>query len=147
GRPQDGRRGAHGDGPARLQGRLHDTGDPGILATPESGPLGGHPVPDIQPFRGLRYRVPDADLSSVLCPPYDVITPSYRDELYARDPRNIVRVVINRAPGDGAYEEAGATFRGWVAAGLLAPDAEPALYLVEQAFTVDGRGFTRLGLL
>jgi len=30
-------------------------------------------VPDIQPFRGLRYRVPPADLAKVLCPPYDVI--------------------------------------------------------------------------
>ena len=91
-------------------------------------------MPDIQPFRGLRYRLPDADLAKVLAPPYDVITPAYQEELYARDPRNIVRVVLNRTAGDGAYDEAGATFRGWVAAGLLAPDAEPALYLVEQAF-------------
>ena len=87
-------------------------------------------MPDIQPFRGLLYRLPDADLSKVLAPPYDVITPAHQAELYARDPRNIVRVVLSRTPGDAAYDEAGATFRGWVAAGLLAPDAEPALYLV-----------------
>ena len=104
-------------------------------------------MPDIQPFRGLRYRVPDAELSKVLAPPYDVITPAYQDELYARDPRNIVRVVLSRTPGDAAYDEAGATFRGWVAAGLLAPDAEPALYLVEQAFDVDGRAHKRYGVL
>jgi len=104
-------------------------------------------LPDIQPFRGLRYRLPDADLSKVLAPPYDVITPAYQEELYARDPRNIVRVVLNRTPGDTAYEEAGATFRGWLAAGLLAPDAEPALYLVEQTFEVEGRSCKRYGLL
>jgi len=104
-------------------------------------------LPDIQPFRGLRYRLPDADLAKVLAPPYDVITPAYQEELYARDPRNIVRVVLNRTAGDGAYDEAGATFRGWVAAGLLAPDAEPALYLVEQAFEVEGRAHKRYGLL
>ena len=104
-------------------------------------------MPDIQPFRGLRYRVPDAELAKVLAPPYDVITPAYQDELYARDPRNIVRVVLSRTPGDGAYDEAGATFRGWVAAGLLAPDAEPALYLVEQTFDVEGRAYRRYGLL
>ena len=104
-------------------------------------------MPDIQPFRGLRYRLPDADLAKVLAPPYDVITPAYQDELYARDPRNIVRVVLNRTAGDGAYDEAGATFRGWVAAGLLAPDAEPALYLVEQAFEAFGRAHKRYGLL
>jgi uncharacterized protein (DUF1015 family) len=104
-------------------------------------------LPDIQPFRGLRYRVPDADLPKVLCPPYDVISPAYRDELYARDTRNIVRVVLNRAPGDAAYEEAGATFRGWIAAGLLAPDTEPALYLVEQSFDVEGGAHRRYGAL
>ena len=104
-------------------------------------------MPDIQPFRGLRYRVPDADLAKVLAPPYDVITPAYQEELYARDPRNIVRVVLNRTPGDAAYDEAGATFRGWVAAGLLVPDADPALYLVEQAFEAFGRAYKRYGLL
>jgi uncharacterized protein (DUF1015 family) len=104
-------------------------------------------VPDIQPFRGLRYRVPPQDLGRVLCPPYDVISPAYRDELYARDPRNVVRVVLSRNQGEGAYEEAGATFRGWIAAGLLAPDPEPSLYLLEQAFEVEGRSYTRWGLL
>jgi uncharacterized protein (DUF1015 family) len=104
-------------------------------------------VPDIQPFRGLRYRVPDDELSKVLAPPYDVISPSYQDELYARDPRNIVRVVLNRTRGDTAYDEAGATLRGWIAAGLLAPDAEPSLYLVEQSFDVEGRPQRRFGLL
>jgi uncharacterized protein (DUF1015 family) len=104
-------------------------------------------VPDIQPFRGLRYRVPDPDLSKVLAPPYDVITPPYQEQLYARDPRNIVRVVLSRTPGLAAYDEAGATFRGWVAAGLLAPDAEPGLYLVEQTFEVEGLPYTRYGLL
>ena len=104
-------------------------------------------MPDIQPFRGLRYRVPPAELARVLCPPYDVISPAYRDELYARDPRNIVRVVLSRAPGEAGYEEAGATFRGWIAAGLLAPDPEPSLYLLEQSFAVDSRAHTRLGVL
>jgi uncharacterized protein (DUF1015 family) len=104
-------------------------------------------VPDIQPFRGLRYRVPPADLGKVLCPPYDVISPAYRDELYARDPRNVVRVVLTRNQGEGAYEEAGATFRGWMAAGLLAPDPEPSLYLLEQRFETGGRPYARFGVL
>jgi len=104
-------------------------------------------VPDIQPFRGLRYRVPPADLGKVLCPPYDVISPAYRDELYARDPRNVVRVVLSRNQSDSAYEEAGATFRGWMAAGLLAPDPEPSLYLLEQRFETGGRPCTRFGVL
>src|SRR5688572_16860487 len=34
-----------------------------------------------------------------------------------------------------------------MAAGLLAPDAEPSLYLLAQDFEVDGRSYTRHGLL
>src|SRR4051812_7844641 len=51
------------------------------------------PVPDLRPFRGLRYDLARvADLSAVLCPPYDVISPTERDELLVRDPANAVRL-------------------------------------------------------
>jgi len=53
---------------------------------------------EIRPFKGIHYRA--ADLGRVLAPPYDVIPPAYQDELYDRDPHNIVRVVLNRTPGD-----------------------------------------------
>ena len=102
---------------------------------------------EIQPFPGIFYRVPEADLSKVLAPPYDVIPPTYQDELYGRDPRNIVRVVLNRAPGDEAYREAGATFARWREEGLLSADPEPALYLLEQSFAAEGRTLRRYGVL
>src|SRR5687767_2882980 len=101
----------------------------------------------IEPFPGIRYRVPDAELNKVLAPPYDVIPPAYQDELYKRDPRNIVRVVLNRTPGDGAYPDAKAAFEAWQRDGLLAPDAQPGLYVLEQHFNVEGKALTRLGLL
>jgi uncharacterized protein (DUF1015 family) len=104
-------------------------------------------LPEIRPFPGVFYRVPDADLEKVLAPPYDVIPPAYQDELYARDPRNIVRVVLNREPADAGYADAGATYARWLAEGLLAPDREPALYLLEQTFEVEGQSLKRYGLL
>jgi uncharacterized protein (DUF1015 family) len=78
---------------------------------------------EIQPFVGIRYRA--TDLSRVLAPPYDVIPPAYRDELYARDPHNVVRLILNRTPGDRGYTEAGETYRRWLAEGVLEPDAAP----------------------
>lgn len=102
---------------------------------------------EIQPFPGILYHVPEADLPRVLAPPYDVIPPAYQEELYGRDPRNIVRVILNRAPGDEAYREAGETFRRWREEGLLAADREPALYLLEQSFAAEGRTLRRFGLL
>lgn len=101
----------------------------------------------IEPFRGIRYRVPDAELNKVLAPPYDVIPPAYQEELYRRDPRNIVRVVLNRNPGDAAYPDAKAAFESWQREGLLAADDKPALYVLEQRFTVEGKDLTRFGLL
>jgi uncharacterized protein (DUF1015 family) len=76
-----------------------------------------------------------------------VIPPAYQEELYARDPRNIVRVVLNRAPGEDAYREAGETFRRWREEGLLAADPLPAVYILEQAFPAEGRTLRRYGLL
>jgi uncharacterized protein (DUF1015 family) len=76
-----------------------------------------------------------------------VIPPAYRDELYARAAQNIVRVILNRTPGEAGYAEAGATFRAWQQDGTLAADASPALYVLEQRFTWEGRSHTRLGLL
>jgi uncharacterized protein (DUF1015 family) len=100
---------------------------------------------EIRPFTGIRYR--DRALDRVLAPPYDVIPAEYRDELYARDPHNVVRVVLNRTPGDAGYAEAGETYARWLAEGVLAADAEPALYLLEQAFTAGQGLLRRFGLL
>ena len=100
---------------------------------------------EIQPFPGIRYR--DADLSRVLAPPYDVIPPGYRDELYARDPHNIVRVILNRAADDAGYAEAGETYRRWLAEGVLQADPTPSLYVLEQSFGVSGKTLRRFGVL
>lgn len=104
-------------------------------------------MPEIRPFAGVFYRVPEADLPKVLAPPYDVIPPAYQDELYARDPRNIVRVVLNRGKGDAGYQDAAATFAQWRKEGLLAPDPEPGVYVLEQTFVHEGKTERRFGLL
>ncbi len=104
-------------------------------------------MPEIRPFRGVRYAVPDAELARVLAPPYDVIPPRYRDALYGRDPRNIVRVILNRDRGDAGYESAGRSYRELLRQGALREDAREALYVVEQSFPHGGRTLRRFGLL
>jgi uncharacterized protein (DUF1015 family) len=101
---------------------------------------------EIQPFCGVRYRA-EADLARVLAPPYDVIPPAYQDELYARDPHNVVRVILNRKPGDEGYADAGAAYGEWLREGVLEAEKEPALYLLEQGFAAPGRTLRRFGLL
>ncbi|MCX6003581.1 MAG: DUF1015 family protein, partial [Chloroflexi bacterium] len=48
---------------------------------------------DIQAFRGLRYnQLIIKDLSGVICPPYDVISPSLHEELHSRNKYNFIRL-------------------------------------------------------
>jgi uncharacterized protein (DUF1015 family) len=103
-------------------------------------------LPEVQPFPGILYRVPPGDVARVLAPPYDVISPEAQRALYERDPRNIVRVILNRSPGDAAYTDAGATFRRWMDEGVLAADDEPAFYMLEQTFEALGRTLVRHGV-
>lgn len=103
-------------------------------------------MPEVRPFPGILYRVPPADPGRVLAPPYDVITPAAQQELYARDPRNIVRVILNRGAGEAAYADAGDTFRRWLEEGVLVADDRPAFYLLEQTFEALGRRQVRHGV-
>lgn len=100
---------------------------------------------EIQPFRGILYRSQQTDLGRVLAPPYDVISPSYREELYERDPHNVVRVVLNRLPGEAGYTDAGETLRRWLQDGTLEQDASPAVYVLEQSFSAEGQKHQRFG--
>ncbi|WP_371632365.1 DUF1015 domain-containing protein [Streptomyces sp. NBC_01259] len=87
------------------------------------------------PFRGLRY-VPElvGSLSAVTSPPYDVVVrPDGLLHLESADPHNIVRLILPQADTAAArHEQAAATLNRWLTEGILAPDAEPALYVYEQ---------------
>ena len=97
-------------------------------------------MPDLRPFRGLRYdpaRVPD--LTAVLCPPYDVISPRQREDLLARDPRNAVRLELpSPTPAtakEADFAAAARTLEAWLGDGTLARDERPMIYVYEQGFT------------
>lgn len=96
----------------------------------------------LAPFRGVRYaenRV--SGLAEVTSPPYDVIAADTESQLMARDTHNVVRLILPRhEPGKpgSPYDDAAADLAGWLADGILVPDAEPALYVYEQAS--DGPG-------
>jgi uncharacterized protein (DUF1015 family) len=101
----------------------------------------------VSAFPGLRYdpaRV--GSLAAVVAPPYDVISPAEQAALYARSPYNAVRLILPRE-GDRAAAAA-RTLREWIEARVLVADAEAALYLYSQRFTVpDGRALVRDGVI
>ncbi len=99
-------------------------------------------MPNLRPFRALRFDVGASDLSAVLAPPYDIISPQERQELLARDPHNIVRIELPAdlgAAGPDDYAAAAATVRAWRKAGVLVKDAEPTVTVHEMRW-LDGEG-------
>jgi uncharacterized protein (DUF1015 family) len=111
-------------------------------------------MPAIHPFRAVRYAASrPASLGQLISPPYDAISPAYRDELAARSPQNVVHVILGKElPGDGPeenkYVRAARALQSWRASGAVRQDPTPALYPIEQSFTgPDGRPLARRGIV
>ena len=90
---------------------------------------------EVKPFRGIHYdekRV--GDLTRVVAPPYDVISPEEQEALHRRHPKNITWVDFGMekegdGPGENKYTRAAARFREWLARGtMVRQTAAPALY-------------------
>lgn len=100
-------------------------------------------MPVLKPFRGLRYAPPiGPDLSDVVCPPYDIISPHLADALLARSPRNAVRLELPQPEPGGAdetrYRAAARTLAEWRSEGVLVKDRQPSLYVHEMRWQAGG---------
>ena len=107
---------------------------------------------DVRPFRGARYNTRSAgDLSTLLCPPFDVISEAERERLYAGSPYNVIRLEWGRdepgdTPGNDWYGRAATLQAEWLASGVLDRDATAAVDGIEESFALAGRDCVRLGL-
>lgn len=110
-------------------------------------------MPELRPFRALRYSDKAGDLADLVAPPYDVIGSEQYAELCGKSPHNVVRLILDKGyspdvlPAAEWYQEAAKLLAAWRAEGLLVPDDEPAFYLYTQAFTHQGRRLRRKLLL
>ncbi len=91
------------------------------------------------PFAGIHYNPEKVSIGAVVGPPYDVLSPAQQDALYAQDPHNFVRIMLNKdqdgdSEGADRYTRAAAFLNSWLAEGVLQQDAEPAFYEYAQSF-------------
>ena len=103
----------------------------------------------IFPFPGWRYDPGKVDLSRVMAPPYDIIDPEEQERLYARDDRNVVRLILARtldtdSVHDNRYTRAASHLDAWRSDMLFLQD-RPAVYLYEQEFENGGKKYLRRG--
>jgi uncharacterized protein (DUF1015 family) len=109
---------------------------------------------DIRAFRGIRYNASrfGRDVSDLVCPPYDVISPDEQTALYARHPNNAVRLELTQSePTDRSeaerYHRAAQWFSEWRSEQVLATEPNPALYAYLHEFTLNGASQQRRGVL
>ncbi|MCL6623263.1 MAG: DUF1015 domain-containing protein [Fimbriimonadales bacterium] len=109
---------------------------------------------DVRAFSALRYSEKAGDLASLVAPPYDVISPTMREELGKRSPHNVVWLTLPEAePGDRSkfikYGRSAARLAEWKRDGVLQKDPVPGYYIYEQTFTdpLSHRTLTRSSLI
>jgi uncharacterized protein (DUF1015 family) len=99
-------------------------------------------------FCGYRYNPEIIDnFDDVLAPPYDVISPEQRDELYEKSINNVVRVILSKGQGEQKYKNASETFKGWIKNKVLLRDEQPSLYVYHQVFKENEKTLTRKGFI
>jgi uncharacterized protein (DUF1015 family) len=92
------------------------------------------------------------DLSAVIAPPYDVISPAECEALYAQHPQNVVKLILGKEglanhEKTNFYQTAASLYREWLRQGVLKADPKPALYVVDQTFEALGKRHTRRGFM
>jgi uncharacterized protein (DUF1015 family) len=109
-----------------------------------------NPVNHVKAFKALHYspaRIPD--IGACLSQPYDVISPAAQEAYYARDPHNVVRLILGKIePGDddrhNRYTRAADSLAAWKRENQLIPSDHPSFYVYEQVFSLPGLGTKKL---
>jgi len=106
----------------------------------------------IVPFKGLRYNPEIVEnLAAVVTPPYDVIGVAAQDCYYEKHPYNIIRLEYGKTfqedDDNNRYTRSANYFMAWLEKKVLTPEPEPAIYLYEQEFTIEGERRIRSGYI
>jgi uncharacterized protein (DUF1015 family) len=111
-------------------------------------------VATVRPFQGILYDPQRVDLSRVVAPPYDVISPADQRRYYEQDVHNVVRLIAGEVrpsdtPEDNKYTRAAGFFQRWLADGVLRREPSPCLYVYRHQFIdpTNGQAQVRLGIL
>lgn len=89
---------------------------------------------EIKAFRGMRYDTGKAgSISTLCCPPYDIISEKERLAFIDENPYNVIRLELPRE-GEDVYKTAGEILDLWRDKGILIHEKKPAIYIYEEEF-------------
>ena len=101
----------------------------------------------ISPLRAVLYNQDIVkDLSKVVCPPYDVISPARQRYFHELSPYNLIHMELAEdIPGEDKYERAGNYFQDLLKKEILVADPKPAVYFYRQDYSIKGEKRARVG--
>lgn len=105
----------------------------------------------IAPFKGITYNPEKfSDISSLVSPPYDVISQKDQDKYYLKNDYNIVRIILGKdMPNDNEnsnkYTRASQYLKSWIEEKIFIEDKEPCMYVHSQQFEYKGKKYNRKG--
>ena len=107
---------------------------------------------EISAFRGLRYDLGHVGaLQEVVAPRCHPARATEVDALYKRHPANVIRLLWNRDElGDepqAKFERASRFLRNWQREGILQHEPDPAIYVYQRNYELDGRTFSRMAFI
>lgn len=101
----------------------------------------------ISAFKGLRFDTKTAgEISSLCCPPYDIISEEQRLEFLKNNECNIIRLELPK-DGENPYAVASDVLKLWEDKGILMREDKPALYVYEEEFTAYNKRNSIKGLI
>lgn len=106
----------------------------------------------VVPFKGILYNSERIKVEDVLAPPYDIITPEFREELYNKSPYNIVRIDFGKdfpddTLNDNKYTRAKRFLNEWLNERILIQNNEPSFYAYGIEFMHNGSKKSMIGFL
>jgi uncharacterized protein (DUF1015 family) len=106
---------------------------------------------DITPFKGLLFnQEKTGPINQVTAPPYDVISLEQQNELYKKNPYNVVRLILEKQYSEddekkNRYTRSASTFKRWLEDGILVKDHKPSFYVYSQEYIYEGEPVCRVG--
>ena len=103
----------------------------------------------IRPFSAVTYNPEKvSDLSGVVCPPYDVISPEDQEMYHKLNPHNFIRLILGKdSPEEDRYKLAARLLKDWLDKGILTQGKDPAIYFYNQVYSIKGEKKNRIGFI
>jgi uncharacterized protein (DUF1015 family) len=100
---------------------------------------------DVRPFRAITYTPKAGSTADLITQPYDKIDSDTQKAYYALSPYNFCRLILPLE--ENKYEIANQRVSQWLKDGILAKEAQPAIFVSRQEFQLDGKQYSRTGII